>query len=90
MDLFSLHVTSLDQSYFFICHINYMRYNNVFYLPHRLHMDSDVKSSSMETDNMTDSVDFPPIPDITDITLKVETTLIHVNKGVLMVASPRF
>ena len=44
----------------------------------------------METDNMTDSVDFPPIPDITDITLKVETTLIHVNKGVLMVASPVF
>ena len=26
-DLFSLHVTSLDQSYFFIRHINYMRYN---------------------------------------------------------------
>ena len=30
-DLFSLHVTSLDQSYFFIRHINYMRYNNIFY-----------------------------------------------------------
>ena len=29
--LFSLHVTSLDQSYFFISHINYMRYNNIFY-----------------------------------------------------------
>ena len=28
-DLFSLHVTSLDQSYFFIRHINYMRYNNM-------------------------------------------------------------
>ena len=28
-DLFSLHVTSLDQSYFFIRHINYMRYNNI-------------------------------------------------------------
>ena len=27
--LFSLHVTSLDQSYFFIRHINYMRYNNI-------------------------------------------------------------
>ena len=27
-DLFSLHVTSLDQSYFFIRHINYMRYTN--------------------------------------------------------------
>ena len=30
-DLFSLHVTSLDQSYFLICHINYMRYNNIGY-----------------------------------------------------------
>ena len=29
-DLFSLHVTSLDQSYFFIRHINYMRYNNIW------------------------------------------------------------
>ena len=27
-DLFSLHVTSLDQSYFFIRHINYMRFND--------------------------------------------------------------
>ena len=31
-DLFSLHVTFLDQSYFFIRHINYMRYNNSKYL----------------------------------------------------------
>ena len=30
-DLFSLHVTSLDQSYFFISHINYMRYNKTLY-----------------------------------------------------------
>ena len=30
-DLFSLHVTSLDQSYFFIRHINYMRYDKNFY-----------------------------------------------------------
>ena len=31
-DLSSLHVTSLDQSYFFICHFNYMymRYNSNF------------------------------------------------------------
>ena len=28
-DLFSLHVTPLDQSYFFIRQINYMRYNNI-------------------------------------------------------------
>ena len=27
-DLFSLHVTSLDQSYYFIRHISFMRYNN--------------------------------------------------------------
>ena len=27
-DFFALHVTSLDQSHFFIRHINYMRYNN--------------------------------------------------------------
>ena len=27
--LFSLHVTALDQSYFFIRHINFMRYNNI-------------------------------------------------------------
>ena len=26
---FSLHVTSLDQSYFFIRNINYMRYNKI-------------------------------------------------------------
>ena len=29
-NLSSLHMTSLDQSYFFIHHINYMRYNNCF------------------------------------------------------------
>ena len=32
-DLSSLHVTSLDQSYFFIRHINYMRYINLIYRP---------------------------------------------------------
>ena len=32
-DLFSHHVTSLDQSYFFIRHINYIRYNNMHLLP---------------------------------------------------------
>ena len=32
-DLFSLHVTALDQSYFFIRHINFMRYNNIHLLP---------------------------------------------------------
>ena len=30
-DLFALHVTSLDQSYFFIRDINYMRYNKILY-----------------------------------------------------------
>ena len=30
-DLSSLHATALDQSYFFIRHINFMRYNNIFY-----------------------------------------------------------
>ena len=30
-DLSSLHVTALDQSYFFIRHINFMRYNNIVY-----------------------------------------------------------
>ena len=29
----SRHMISLDQSYFFICHINYMRYNNIHLLP---------------------------------------------------------
>ena len=32
-DLSSLHVPSLDQSYFFTRHINYMRYNNEIRLP---------------------------------------------------------
>ena len=31
--LFSLHVTALDQSYFFICHINFVRYNNIICSP---------------------------------------------------------
>ena len=31
-DLFSIHVTSLDQSYFFIRRISYMRYNKMFYI----------------------------------------------------------
>ena len=31
-DLFSLHVTSLIQSYFCIRHINYMRYNKTFHV----------------------------------------------------------
>ena len=29
-DLFPAHVTSLNQSYFFICHINYMRRNKIY------------------------------------------------------------
>ena len=45
---------------------------------------------TMDSENTIDSTEFPPIPDITDIALKVENTLFHVNKGVLMVASPMF
>ena len=39
-DLSSLHVTTLDQSYFFFRHINYMRYNNISYWPQVLDLVS--------------------------------------------------
>ena len=39
-DLSTLHVTSLDQSYFIIRHINYMRYNNKHVL---LSLEGDLK-----------------------------------------------
>ena len=42
-DLSSLHVTSLDQLYFFIRHINYMRFNNIHLLPS---LEGDMKICS--------------------------------------------
>ena len=44
-DLSSLHVTSLDQSYFFIRHINYMRYNTIHLLPS---LEGDMKICSTQ------------------------------------------
>ena len=48
------HVTSLDQSYFFICHINNVRYNNCYpkqWLQSLLPFISELSSSDPKDDN---------------------------------------
>ena len=46
-DLSPAHMTSLDQSYFFIRHINFMRYNNTLSTPAYLIYEGPSKSSVM-------------------------------------------
>ena len=44
----------------------------------------------MRLDDVEESAEFPLTEGITDVSIQVQSTVMHVNKGILMVASPVF